>query len=131
MSEYHKVIFSHICEQKSLLLSPNSKLHYNQKKAFQRMRTDCAVTRMSSALVAKRPIVNRMTDTRPVKHYIPLRSVNNDYIFLSDAVFTFVQVIFDTASEADPGFPIEGGANPPWTRPTYNFATFSTPLHDI
>ena len=39
------------------------------------MHTDCAITRMSSDWVVIRPIVNRMTDRRLWKYYLPLRSV--------------------------------------------------------
>ena len=39
------------------------------------MCTDCTVTRMSNGHVAVRPIVNRTTDKRLWKHYLPLRSV--------------------------------------------------------
>ena len=86
MSEYHNAIYSDICEQKSLSLGPNSKLHYNHKKAFQWMRTDCAVTRLSIALVAIRLIVNRMTDTRLWTLY-SLAVSNNHYIFFKWCCF--------------------------------------------
>ena len=43
------------------------------RKHSRRMRTDCAVTRMTSDWVAMRPIVDRMTDTCLWKHCFPLR----------------------------------------------------------
>ena len=42
---------------------------------------DRATTRMSSDRVAMRPIVNRMTDTRLGKRYLPLRSVITSHTF--------------------------------------------------
>ena len=45
------------------------------RKHSSRMRTDRAMTRMSSDGVDMRPIVNRMTDRQLWKHYLPLRSV--------------------------------------------------------
>ena len=48
------------------------------RKHSSRMHTDHAVTRMSSDRVATRLTVNRMTDTRLWKHYLPLQSVNID-----------------------------------------------------
>ena len=49
------------------------------------MRTDRAVARMSSDWVAMRPTVNRMTDRRLWKHYLPLLSVTKSEEFYIDS----------------------------------------------
>ena len=52
-----------------------SKIFFKTRRHSSRMRSDHAVTRMSSDRVAMRLIVNRMTDRRLWKHYLPLWSV--------------------------------------------------------
>ena len=60
-----------------MIMVNDEAMQFLTRKHSNRMRTDRAVTRMSSDRVAIRPIVNRMTDRCQWKHYLPLRSVIN------------------------------------------------------
>ena len=46
------------------------------------------------------------------------------------SIYSLIQAQ-ETFSGADPGFPVEGGANPPGWGPTYAFAKFPEKLHEI
>ena len=80
------VVCTRFQPQKYFQLNSRARALLKTRKHCSRMRTDHAVTRMNSDWVALMPIVNKMTDRRPWKHYSPLRSVIV-WSFVADTVY--------------------------------------------